>query len=202
MRKIISLFCTVVALATLGGQALAAPKVGEVAPDFSLKGADGKSYSLKDFKGKIVVLEWFNKDCPYVKKHYSVGNMQGLQKELTSEGAVWLTLISSKKGKQGYMESAEAAAHMKSANMSSTAILIDEKSEVAKQYDARTTPHMYIIGKDGKLAYMGAIDDNSDSDSDVIPKSKNYVKAAMASLSKGEKVAVATTKPYGCGVKY
>ncbi len=134
--------------------------IGAAAPDFSLPGADGKTYSLAQFKGKVVVLEWFNKDCPYVRKHYESKNMQKLQAEATSKGTVWLAIVSSAAGKEGHMDAATAMKTMTDQGMAATAILFDADGKLGKAYGAKTTPHMYVVGKDGKLAYQGAIDDD------------------------------------------
>lgn len=180
----------------------ALPKAGEASPDFSLKGADGKDYKLSQFKGKTVVLEWFNKDCPYVRKFYDNKVMQALQKEQTGKGVVWLTMVSSAAGKEGAIEPAAATKLITDWGMSPTAILFDNKGEVGKAYGAKTTPHMYVINKEGKLAYMGAIDDRPSATKKSLEGAQNYVTAALTSLEKGEAVKTASTTPYGCSVKY
>ena len=174
------------------------------APDFSLKGQDGKTYKLSDFKGKHVVLEWFNKECPYVKKHYGAGNMQALQKEFTKKGVVWLTIISSAKGKQGHMDSKEAKKEFRKDGAMRTALLNDESGMVGKKYGAKTTPHMYIINDKGSLVYQGAIDSNSSANPKTIAKAEAYVKNGLTTSLKGEKISKGkdSTKAYGCGVKY
>jgi peroxiredoxin len=182
--------------------AMAEVKPGMAAPDFILKDMTGADRKLSDFKGKFVVLEWFNKDCPYVKKHYSSNNMQDLQKKYTGKGVVWLSMYSSSKGKQGYEEPAEALKTIKDLKASSTHQLSDASGKVGTMYGAKTTPHMYIINPEQKVIYVGAIDDNSSSDSKDIPKSKNYVSTALDLAMSGKPVEVQNTKPYGCGVKY
>ena len=182
--------------------ASAEPKVGSPAPAFEVADATGKTRSLSEFKGQNVVLEWFNKDCPYVVKHYKSGNMQKVQAELTGKGYTWLTVISSAKDKQGYVTAEQALKDAQERNAKPTAILLDPSGVMGKAYQAKTTPHMFIIDKAGILQYAGAIDDNSSSDPSVIAKSENYVLAAAASLSAGKAVAKASTKPYGCSVKY
>jgi peroxiredoxin len=177
-------------------------KVGAPAPAFEVMDATGKVQKLSDYKGKNVVLEWYNKDCPYVVKHYSVGNMQKIQKEITAKGVVWLTVISSAKGKQGYLESKDALANAQKAGAAPSAILIDDLGKMGKAYGAKTTPHMYLIDDKGVLRYNGAIDSNSSADSATIAKADNYILAATNSLMKGEKIAMESTKPYGCSVKY
>jgi peroxiredoxin len=178
------------------------PKLNESSPEFSLKGADGKDYKLSDYKGKTVVLEWFNKDCPYVRKFYDQKVMQALQKEQTKKGVVWLTIVSSATGKEGAIDAAAATKLMKDWGMGSTAFLFDAKGEVGKTYGAKTTPHMYVINKEGKLAYMGAIDDRPSASKRSLEGATNYVTAALAALEKGEQVKTSSTTPYGCSVKY
>jgi len=172
------------------------------APDFTLTDTNGNEHSLSDFEGKVVVLEWFNHGCPFVKKYYSKGNMQALQKMYTEKGVVWLAVCSSAEGKQGY-DTAEG--HNKTAKEKGTnasAILIDEDGSVGKAYGAKTTPHMYVIDADGELVYQGAIDDKRSTNPDDIASSTNYVSAALDSVLAGESVEVSTTTPYGCSVKY
>jgi peroxiredoxin len=177
-------------------------KIGAPAPAFEVMDATGKTHKLADFKGKNVILEWYNKDCPYVVKHYSVGNMQKIQKETTDKGFVWLTVISSAKGKQGYLESKEALANAQAAGAAPTAILIDDLGKMGRAYGAKTTPHMYLIDDKGILRYNGAIDSNSSANSATIAKADNYILAATNSLLNGEKISKESTKPYGCSVKY
>ena len=184
------------------GAVLAAPKVGEPAPDFTLTGADGKSHSLADYQGKYVVLEWTNHDCPFVKKHYKSGNMQAQQKELTGKGAVWLSIVSSAPGKQGHVDAAKANDLTKTRGAAPTAVLLDPSGDVGKKYDAKTTPHMFIVDPAGKLIYMGGIDSIPSSDADDIAKATPYVKVALAEAMAGKPVKDASTKPYGCSVKY
>lgn len=181
---------------------LAAAKVNEGAPTFEVKDAQGKAHRLADYKGKWVVLEWYNKDCPYVKKHYGSGNMQKLQGEFTGKGVQWLTVISSAKGTQGYLEPKEALQVATEAKAASTAILLDEKGVMGRAYGAKTTPHMFVINPEGKVVYAGAIDDNDSASPEVIAKSKNYVASALAAGLEGKPIEVSSTRPYGCGVKY
>lgn len=177
-------------------------KVGEIAPNFELRAHNGKTYSLKDFKGKHVVLEWFNKDCPFVKKHYSSNNMQALQKKYAKKGVVWLSIVSSAPGKQGYL-TIETAGKTKTEHGSKAfAILMDPKGKVGKEYSAKTTPHMYVIGPDGKFVYTGAIDSNPSTDPEDIKESKNYVQLALDESLEGNEVKIKRSKAYGCGVKY
>jgi peroxiredoxin len=182
--------------------AVQAVESGKPAPDFKLAGADGKTYELKQFKGKTVVLEWFNHGCPFVKKFYDTKTMQDLQKKYTGKGVVWLSIVSSAPGKQGH-ETAEN--HRKIATekgTQSTAILIDEKGEVGRLYGAKTTPHMFVVDSKGVLAYQGAMDDQPTPDTDELATAKNYVVAALDALLAKKPVEMASTKPYGCSVKY
>lgn len=182
--------------------ASAAVKIGEPAPDFTLAGSDGKPYALGAFKGKYVVLEWTNHDCPFVKKHYGSGNMQAQQRELTGKGAVWLTIVSSAPGKQGHVDAAAASELTKSRGAAPTAVLLDPTGEVGRTYDARTTPHMFVVAPDGKLIYMGGIDSIASADANDIAKAAPYVKVALAEAMAGKPVSNPSTRPYGCSVKY
>ena len=179
-----------------------APKIGAPAPNFSLPAADGKTHSLGDFKGKYVVLEWFNPGCPFVQKHYTSDNMQKLQKEFTGKEIVWLTIDSSAPGAQGYLTPEEAKNQMSEWKMSSTALLLDPKGEVGHQYHATNTPHMFIVDPEGKLIYEGAIDSKASTDPGDIKSSTNYVKAALEEAMAGKPISNAQTKAYGCSVKY
>jgi len=199
--RILKILLTATLIAACGS-ATAAPKIGEPAPDFTLQGADGRSYALSSFKGKYVVLEWTNHDCPFVKKHYGSGNMQSHQKELTGKGAVWLSIVSSAPGKQGHVDAARAAELTRSRNAAPTAVLLDPNGEVGRKYDAKTTPHMYIVAPDGKLIYMGGIDSIPSSDEDDIARATPYVKVALTEAMGGKPVSNPSTKPYGCSVKY
>ncbi|MBX3039631.1 MAG: thioredoxin family protein [Bdellovibrionaceae bacterium] len=177
-------------------------KPGQPAPAFEVKDAAGKSHQLSGMAGKWVVLEWYNKDCPYVKKHYGSKNMQALQKTYTSKGVTWLTVISSAKGTQGYLEPAAALKNAKEQGSGASAVLLDTDGVMGKAYGAKTTPHMFVIDPTGKIVYAGAIDDNDSSDPSVIAKSKNHVSAALDEAMAGQKVTVASSRPYGCSVKY
>lgn len=187
--------------ASLLSTASFALKVGETAPAFSLKDVDGKDRSLKDFKDKYIVLEWYNKDCPYVRKHYDSKNMQNLQKEFATKVA-WLQINSSASGKQGYLEPAAAKKQAETEGVTAAALLQDPTGKVGKLYGAQTTPHMYIIDPKGKLIYMGAIDNNDSPNKEVIANSNNYVRTALNESMAGKTVSTPTTKAYGCGVKY
>lgn len=190
---------TLLALATSAGAAL---EIGQPAPAFSGVDTAGNRHALTDFAGKVVVLEWTNHDCPYVRKHYSAGNMQAQQRAATAQGAVWLSVISSAPGKQGHVDAAQADSLTRSRDAAPTAVLLDESGEIGKAYNARTTPHMYIIDADGKLAYMGGIDSIASANPADIDRASQYVPAALAQVVAGEPVSTPVTRPYGCSVKY
>ncbi|WP_444902096.1 thioredoxin family protein [Microbulbifer sp. SSSA007] len=176
---------------------------GEKAPDFSVVDAQGDKHSLADYAGQWLVIEWFNKDCPYVKKHYGSGNMQFLQKKYTEQDVRWLTVISSAEGKQGYLEPAEALSVAKTHNLSaSRPFLLDTSGEMGRAFGAKTTPHMFIINPEGKVVYAGAIDDNDSANPSVIANSHNYVSAALDASLKGKVVPRSSSRAYGCSVKY
>lgn len=196
------LLASVAAVGMSATAALAVPTIGAPAPGFTAVDSNGKKHSLSDFKGKTVVLEWTNDGCPYVRKHYGAGNMQKLQTELTAEGAVWLSIISSAPGKQGYVSGAEANKLTADRKAHPTAVLLDPKGDIGREYEAQTTPHMFVIDKEGALRYMGAIDDQPTTDPATIPTARNYVREAFNAVSKGTKVAETATDPYGCSVKY
>ncbi|MFN0159449.1 MAG: thioredoxin family protein [Bacteroidota bacterium] len=177
-------------------------KVDEPAPDFSLTDATGKSHKLSDFKGKYVVLEWVNYDCPFVRKHYRSGNMQSLQKEYTGKDVVWLSICSSADGKQGHFEREELTERIKEENVSATAYLIDADGSVGKTYEAKTTPHMFVIDPKGTLIYAGGIDNKPSTDKDDIAEATNYVRTTLDAAMAGKAIAVKGSKPYGCSVKY
>lgn len=182
--------------------AIAAPEIGKPAPAFTAVDSNGKSHALADFKGKTVILEWTNDGCPYVKKHYNAGNMQKIQKDLTADGAVWLSVISSAPGKQGHVDGKGANDLTKSRNAAPTAVLLDPKGTIGRAYEAQTTPHMYVIDGKGILRYMGAIDDKPSTDVATIAGARNYVREAVAAVKAGKPVEVTATDPYGCSVKY
>jgi glutathione peroxidase-family protein len=177
-------------------------KLNESAPEFKLTDSNGSEHSLSDFKEKIVVLEWINFDCPFVKKHYDSKNMQTLQRKYTEAGIVWLAICSSNKGKQGNFSVEEINKRSKNHDAKYVAYLIDEDGKVGKMYGAKTTPHMYIIDKSGMLVYAGGIDDKATTDVDDINDSKNYVSLALDELLKGSKVSIQSSTSYGCSVKY
>lgn len=197
-RHIISAVMFLVLLAQLA----VAVKVGEAAPDFSATASDGKDYKLSGFKGKFVVLEWHNQGCPYTAKHYTSGNMQQLQKEWTARGVVWLTVISSAPGKQGNVSASEENAYLAKMNATPTAALLDSTGQVGHLYNAKTTPHMFIVNSQGVLVYDGAIDDRPSTDTADVKGAKNYVSAALEETMAGKPVSMPATRPYGCSVKY
>jgi peroxiredoxin len=199
MKQMLTAFT---ALAVIAAPASAAPVVGQPAPNFKLNDADGRVVQLSDFKGKTVVLEWNNPGCPFVKKHYNSGNMQKTQAAAKAAGAVWLSINSGAPGEQGHMNGAEAKAFVASAKAQPTAYLLDPKGVVGKGYDAKTTPHMYIIDAKGTLVYAGGIDDKATPNPADINGARNHVLAALSELKAGKAVSVATSRPYGCNVKY
>ena len=198
MKKFILAFCVMV----LAAPAFAAAPVGKPAPDFTGTDTNGVAHDLKDYKGKIVVLEWSNPECPYVKKHYETHNMQGLQTDAIKQGVVWLTIASSAKGLEGYMTADEANAYMKRVMSSPTARILDADGTIGHLYGATATPHMFVIDKDGVLQYAGAIDDRPSADHETIAGAHNYVRAALDDLQAGNPVGTPLTPAYGCGVKY
>lgn len=199
MKQMLTAFA---ALAVMAAPASAAPVVGQPAPNFRLNDADGRVVQLSDFKGKTVVLEWNNPGCPFVKKHYNSGNMQKTQAAAKAAGAVWLSINSGAPGEQGHMNGAEAKAFVASAKAQPTAYLLDPKGVVGKGYDAKTTPHMYIVDAKGTLVYAGGIDDKPTPNPGDINGARNHVLAALSELRAGKAVSVATSRPYGCNVKY
>jgi peroxiredoxin len=184
------------------GSLSAAVQSGEAAASFSIQDHLGKTVSLSDFKGKTVVLEWVNFQCPFVKKFYSVGEMQRLQADAKKSGVVWLSINSSAKGKQGNFDSEALVSKLKSNDVQSHAYLVDESGEVGKSYGAKTTPHMFVIDGEGTLVYQGAIDSIRSTNSSDIEKATNHVVAALEAVQKGEAPSVKKTRSYGCGVKY
>jgi peroxiredoxin len=197
----VALAAAVLALMPVIGLAQA-PKVGQPAPAFTATDDRGGSRSLADYKGRIVVLEWHNNGCPYVQKHYNSHKMQTLQKEWTDKGVAWLTIISSAPGLQGYVTPEQSQAFAAKSGMASTAVLLDPKGDLGHLYDARTTPQMFVIDKAGLLVYDGAIDDRPTADPSSLTGARNYVTAALTDVFAGRPVAMPTSVPYGCTVKY
>jgi len=192
------------ALAALACMSLAqaAPAVGQAAPDFTLQDAAGKPVKLSDYRGKYVVLEWTNPGCPYVRKHYNSGNMAATQQDAMGKGAVWLAINSTEKDAYDYLEPAKLVAWMKERKSTPTATLMDEEGVAGRAYGARTTPHMYIIDPQGKLVYAGGIDSIASSSPEDIKKATNYVKQGLGEAMSGKPISQATTRPYGCSIKY
>ncbi len=201
-RRLILSLTAAAAVAGMAAPAAAAPTLGQAAPAFTAVDANGKARSLSEFRGKTVVLEWVNNGCPYVRKHYDSGNMQSLQSQATKDGVVWLSVVSSAPGAQGYLTPETAKTWKVKEKAAVTDVLLDPKGVVGRAYDAKTTPHMYVIDKGGKLVYMGGIDDKPSSDPSTLKGAKNYVTAALADVKAGRPVAQAATRPYGCSVKY
>jgi peroxiredoxin len=200
MIKTLLIACGLLAVTT--GLSFAETEVGKPAPNFSLSDTNGKTHSLADFKGKYVVLEWYQPDCPFVGKHYKSGNMQALQKEYTAKGVAWLSIDSSAPGEQGNYPGTklnEIATQDKAAR---TALLVDPTGDVGRLYGAQTTPDMYIINPSGILVYKGAIDNKRSTDLADVKMATNYVKVALEAVMNGKSVSPTTTRPYGCSVKY
>ncbi|RDI29548.1 peroxiredoxin [Pseudacidovorax intermedius] len=186
----------------INAQAHAAPTVGQKAPDFVAVDTNGQRHQLSDFAGKYVVLEWTNPGCPFVRKHYGSGNMPATQKAATARGAVWLAINSTERAASDYLPPAELAAWMKAQSGAPTAVLMDEDGIVGQAYGARTTPHIFIIDPQGVLVYAGGIDSIASARPDDIRTATNYVNQALADAFGGRPISVASTKPYGCSIKY
>ena len=178
------------------------PAAGAAAPDISVTDSNGKTHTVSQYRGKTVVLEWFNPGCPFVVKHYGSGNMQKLQEEFTGKGVVWLTINSSAPFRQGHLTPEEANAKITEWKMKPTALLLDPDGKAGQTYGAKNTPHMFVINPDGKVIYQGAIDSKPSSKPEDIAGSTNYVKVALDESMAGKTVTTASTRPYGCSVKY
>jgi peroxiredoxin len=181
---------------------VSAQAVGKAAPNFKLADVNGKPVTLSQFRGKTVVLEWNNPECPFVKKHYGSGNMQKTQAAAVRQGVVWLTINSSAPGKQGNVNGAAAKSYIAKSGARPTAYLLDPKGVVGKVYGAKTTPHMFIINPAGTLVYAGGIDDKPTPNPADVASARNHVLAALSELKSGKAVSVAQSRPYGCAVKY
>lgn len=197
-----SLLAVAFAAAFLTGAMRAEAEIGKPAPDFTLTDINGKTHKLSDYKGKTVVLEWVNAECPFVVKHYSSGNIPGLQKSATADGVVWLLINSGHPGAQGDFDVPKVKSWMKENGVAASAYFRDQDGKVGRLYSAKTSPHMYVIKGDGTLVYNGAIDSIRSTDKGDISKAKNYVTEALAAVKAGKPVATATSQPYGCSVKY
>ena len=178
------------------------PQIGAPAPAFNAVDSKGQKVSLADYKGKTVVLEWTNHDCPFVRKHYESGNMQALQKETTSQGVVWLTIASSMAGEQGYVTGPDADGLTQKRGAAPTAFLLDPQGNVGKAYNAKVTPHMYVIDPNGTLVYMGGIDDKPTTRHADVQGARNYVREALAAMGAGKPIEANSTRAYGCTIKY
>jgi len=195
-RKLLAL-----ALATLALPAFAVAP-GAPAPDFKGTDSNGTQHTLSEYRGKYVVLEWANKGCPYDQKHYLSGSMENLQKEWTAKGVIWLSVISSAPGEQGYVTPSEENTYLKTMHAAPTAALLDPTSAIARLYEAKTTPHIFVIDPTGKLIYQGAIDDKPTTEQADLKGARNYLNETLTAAMAGNPVPVASTRPYGCSVKY
>jgi alkyl hydroperoxide reductase subunit AhpC len=189
-------------LLTAAPPLLLAAKVGAPAPDFTASASNGKMIHLADYRGKYVVLEWHNNGCPFVRKQYDSGNMQRLQKQWTAQGVVWFTILSSAPGKQGYATASEENSYLAMRQAAPTAALLDPTGDIGHLYDAKTSPHMFVINPQGVVIYDGAIDDKPTTDVNDVPGATNYVSLALQQSMAGKSVETPATRPYGCSVKY
>lgn len=197
MRIFLALFALL-----LAAPAFAAPIIGQPAPVFTGTDTLGNQRSLETYLGKTVVLEWTNHECPYVKKHYNSGNMQKIQEQAAADGVIWLRVVSSAPGEQGHVTPEQANRLVAEKHAVATATILDESGDIGRAYNARTTPHMFVIDPNGVLVYAGAIDSKPTSDAEDIATAQNYVKTVLDDLKAGRPVSVASTQPYGCAVKY
>lgn len=200
MKGKIALAAVLLLLLVLSG--LAAVRAGETAPDFTAQDSFGRQHTLRQYQGKFVVLEWHNQGCPYTQKHYHSGNMQKLQKYWTGKGVVWFTVISSAPGQQGYVTPEQENEYLKKMGAAPTAVLMDPSGDLGHLYGAKTTPQMFVIDLQGRLVYDGAIDDKPTTEESDIAGAANYVSAALEQAMAGKPVTVASSRPYGCSVKY
>jgi peroxiredoxin len=189
-------------LCIFASQMVLAAHVGEAAPDFTGTASSGTAIHLTDYRGKYVVLEWHNNGCPFVGKQYNSGNMQKLQKEWTAKGVVWLSILSSAPGKQGFVSASDENGYMAKMHAAPTAAVLDPTGTIGHLYDAKTSPHMFVIDPRGVLIYNGAIDDKPTTDVNDVPGALNYVSLALEESMAGKPVETPTTRPYGCSVKY
>jgi len=187
--------------AASAGVAMALPPAS-MAPEFKGVDSNGVTHSLSEYRGKYVVLEWANQGCPYEQKHYKSGNMESLQKQWTAKGVVWLSILSDPPGQQGYVTPAEENDYLKTMHAAPTAALLDPTGAIGHLYDARTTPHIFVIDPAGKIVYQGAIDDKPTPDPASLKTADNYLNDALNAAMAGKPVAIAVTKPYGCAVHY
>ena len=192
----------ILAAILLAASSAIAGTVGQPAPDFTLSDLSGKAVKLSDYRGSYVVLEWVNPECPYVEKHYGSRNMQGLQKDYTAQKVVWLTINSTREGHSEYYPPQKMAGWLKQMNAAPSATLLDPTGKVGRAYQARTTPHMYIVDPKGQLVYAGGIDDKRSTSQSDVKTAKNFVRAAMGEALAGKSISAASTSPYGCSIKY
>ena len=195
-RKLLALALTLTAIPAV------AIVPGTTAPDFKGTDSNGTQHSLSEYRGKYVVLEWANKGCPYDQKHYLSGSMENLQKEWTAKGVVWLSVISSAPGEQGYVTGSQENEYIKSMHAAPTAVLLDPTGTIARLYEAKTTPHIFVIDPTGKLIYQGALDDKPTPDQEDLKGARNYLNEVLTAAMAGKPVPIASTRPYGCSVKY
>jgi peroxiredoxin len=200
LKRLFDIAFIVLALYACGSSAML--RIGEPAPGFEGVDTRGNVHRLADYRGKIVVLEWTNHDCPFVRKHYGAGNMQDQQREAAAQGVVWLSVISSAPGKQGYVSPVQADELTRNRKAQPRAVILDTDGKIGSAYQAKTTPHMFIIDKTGTLVYMGGIDSISTANPDDIPRATQYVRTALQEISAGKPVSTPVTRPYGCSVKY
>ena len=200
----IGLYCAATIITVSAGvqPATAQARIGAPAPAFTLTDSNGRALSLADFKGKTVVLEWTNHDCPYVGKHYRGNNMQALQKKWTGQGVVWLSVISSAPGLQGHVSGQQANKLTADRGAAPTAVLFDPTGKVGRAYSARATPHMYVINGEGAFAYMGGVDDQPTARVEDLKGARNFVDQALSEIAQGKPVSVSASRAYGCSIKY
>jgi hypothetical protein len=201
-REVLAVLAAAAATPAMIGSAAANPETGRPAPNFSVEDSKGRQHTLAAYKGKTVVLEWTNHECPYTVKHYATGNMQALQKAATDSGVIWLTLVSSRPGTQGHVNGLEADKLTEDRNAHPTAVLLDANGDVGRLYGARVTPHMFVIDPAGMLVYMGAIDDQPTANHASVKGARSYVREALDAVAQGRPIALASTRPYGCTIKY
>jgi peroxiredoxin len=202
MKRSTLLYASTIALALCAIPQFSGARVGAASADFTGTASTGKTFHLSDYRGKYVVLEWHNNGCPFVRKQYNSGNMQRLQKQWTSQGVVWFTILSSAPGKQGFVSASEENDYLAKMQASPTAALLDPSGEIGHLYDAKTSPHMFVINPQGAVIYDGAIDDKPTTDLDDVPGAINYVSRALQQSMAGKPVEAPATRPYGCSVKY
>ncbi|MEO8741382.1 MAG: thioredoxin family protein [Casimicrobiaceae bacterium] len=199
MRYTMILMGTALAFAANGAFAASA---GQAAPDFTVTDSTGKAVHLADYKGKFVVLEWTNPECPFVQKHYNSANMQSLQKEWGVKDVVWLTVNSTNQSSSEYKSGAQMNSWMRTQGAAQKAVLIDSDSATGQKYSAKTTPHMFVVDPKGQIVYAGAIDDKRSARQEDVKTANNYVRVALTEAMAGKPVSTPNTTPYGCSVKY